>query len=165
MPGDAGPLIWALRLAIAVEATALLVTTHLPWVRMPPPGPSGISPDKIYHVAAYGVLACMIALLRAARTGRTPPVHGLTVALLATLALADEATQPWFNRVCDPLDWVFDVIGAFVGGVAGWLAVALTRRLADRPGIASNRPEGGRGLPAEERDSRERAGADDGHHR
>lgn len=132
-------LIWGLRLAIAAHATVLLVTTHLPWVRMPPPGPSAISPDKIYHVAAYGVLACLIALLRAAHTGRAPLVHGLTVALLAALALADEATQPWFNRVCDPLDWVFDVIGVLAGGMASWLAVMLSRRLAGRAGIASNR--------------------------
>ena len=140
MRGETRPLIWALRSATAAYATVLLVVTHLPWVKMPPPGPSVITPDKIYHVAAYGVLGCLISLLRAARTGNTPPVHALTVALLAGLALADEATQPLFNRVCDPLDWVFDVVGAVAGGIAGWLAVVLMRRLAARPGIASNRP-------------------------
>ena len=114
MRSETGPLIWALRLATAAYATSLVVVTHLPWVKMPPPGPSVITPDKIYHVAAYGVLDCLISVLRAARTGNTPPVHAVTVALLAGLALADEATQPLFNRVCDPLDWVFDVVGAVV---------------------------------------------------
>jgi VanZ family protein len=154
MRGESRPLIWTLRLATAAYATALLVITHLPWVKMPPPGPSVITPDKIYHVAAYGVLGCLVALLRAARTGGTPPVHGLTVALLALLALADEVTQPLFNRVCDPLDWVFDVVGALAGGVAGWLAVVLVRRLAARAGIASNRTTGGTEPPAGRRASR-----------
>ena len=85
MRGETRPLIWALRLATAAYATVLLVVTHLPWVKMPPPGPSVITPDKIYHVAAYGVLGCLISLLRAARIGSTPPVHVLTVALLALL--------------------------------------------------------------------------------
>ena len=151
MRGETRPLIWALRLATAAYATVLLVVTHLPWVKMPPPGPSVITPDKIYHVAAYGVLGCLISLLRAARIGSTPPVHVLTVALLA---LADEATQPLFNRVYDPLDWVFDVVGAVAGGLAGWLAVVLMRRLAARAGIASNRSGGGPKPPADRRESR-----------
>lgn len=154
MRGETRPLIWALRLATAAYATVLLVVTHLPWVKMPPPGPSVITPDKIYHVAAYGVLGCLISLLRAARIGSTPPVHVLTVALLALLALADEATQPLFNRVYDPLDWVFDVVGAVAGGLAGWLAVVMMRRLAARAGIASNRSGGGPKPPADRRESR-----------
>lgn len=154
MRGEAGTLVWALRLAILAYGTALLVTTHLPWVRMPPPGPSMITPDKIYHVAAYGVLGFLIAVLRAIRTGGTPPVHGRTLTLLAVLAVADEVTQPWFNRVCDPLDAVFDVVGALAGGVAGWLAVVLVRRLAARAAIASNRGRGGSGPPANRRGSR-----------
>ena len=79
---------------------------------------------------------------------------GAGYGLLALLALADEVTQPLFNRVCDPLDWVFDVVGALAGGVAGWLAVVLVRRLAARAGIASNRTTGGTEPPAGRRASR-----------
>jgi hypothetical protein len=74
--------------------------------------------DKVVHALLYAVLG---GLLRIA-TGRV----GATVALAGAVGLADEALQSTVpGRSADPLDWVADVLGAFVGAV---LVSVLARR-------------------------------------
>jgi VanZ family protein len=51
---------------------------------------------------------------------------------LALFAACDEATQPFFRRAADPLDWVADCLGLAVGMLAAGLAAAAVRRAASR---------------------------------
>jgi hypothetical protein len=74
--------------------------------------------DKVVHALLYAVLG---GLLRIA-TGRL----AATLALAGAVGLADELLQSTVpGRSADPLDWVADVLGAFVGA---WLVSVLARR-------------------------------------
>ena len=100
-------------LATATYAAALVFATHYP---KPEHLVGGRLPsDKLLHFAAYGMLGLLAALVLRSRgrlVGRTAP---LLAAGLAAWAAIDEATQPFFGRAADPLDWVYDVIGIAIG--------------------------------------------------
>jgi uncharacterized membrane protein YraQ (UPF0718 family) len=74
--------------------------------------------DKVVHALLYAVLG---GLLRIA-TGRM----AATLALAGAVGLADELLQSTVpGRSADPLDWLADVLGAFVGAA---LVSVLARR-------------------------------------
>ncbi|HVP11621.1 MAG TPA: VanZ family protein [Phycisphaerae bacterium] len=100
-------VIWALFLATA------FVATHLPppALRLPP----DLS-DKLLHVAGFSALGIMTIW----RMGDVP--RGITIRVLAlsfvglvAYGIFDEATQPYFGRTFDLLDWAADIGGAAVG--------------------------------------------------
>ncbi len=89
-----------------------------------------IDPDKLLHMAAYGVLGLLAAL---GYGGRWPNTLSAAIALFALLAVwgfVDELTQPLFGRLADVSDWVCDLIGGAIGLAAGFAASRwLTARL------------------------------------
>jgi len=129
------PAGWPARLlAIATVAyTALLVwATHHPKPQelLGPNPPS----DKFLHLAAYGILAGLVALTLLA-AGRLAPRRAAVAALaLAVFAALDEVTQPlpWFRRSADPLDWVVDVAGILIGIGVVAAATVVWRRATRR---------------------------------
>jgi hypothetical protein len=87
-------------------------------------------PDKLLHMAAYGVLGLLAAL---AYGGRWQTMSSATVTLFVLIAAwgaVDEVTQPLFGRLADASDWVCDLIGGGIGLAAGFAASRwLTARL------------------------------------
>jgi len=81
--------------------------------------------DKTLHFVAYAILAsllCVCARLRGmAELRATLAVMGV----VAVWAAVDEVTQPFFYRAAEPLDWVYDMVGAALG----CLVVVLLGRL------------------------------------
>jgi len=107
---------WPQRLVVAATgayAALLVFATHYP---KPEELVGGRLPsDKLMHFVAYGVLGFLAALVLRSRgrlVGRFAPLLG---AGLAVWCVIDEATQPFFGRHADPLDWVYDVVGLAVG--------------------------------------------------
>lgn len=92
----------------------LLAATHTPGASLPDAGLR--FHDKLIHFAAYAVLAVLAAAGSASRGGRLPAASAAVVmSAIAVTAAADEFTQPWVGRTCDPFDWLADVAGAAVG--------------------------------------------------
>ena len=89
-----------------------------------------LDPDKLLHMAAYGVLGLLAAL---AYGGRWQTMTSAAIALFAMLAawgIVDELTQPLFGRLADANDFVCDLIGGTIGLAAGFAASRwLTARL------------------------------------
>jgi VanZ family protein len=122
-PPDRRLTPWAALLGLTTVAYALvlLFATHYPkpeeLIGRHAPG------DKTLHFMAYGVLGFLATATLAA--GRGWSVRGglRLAAGLAAFGAIDEATQPFFSRAADPLDWVYDLIG--IGcGLAAVVAVA-----------------------------------------
>ncbi len=106
-------LFWPLLAVTLGYAVFLVWATHYP---RPGDllGPSP-PPDKLLHFIAYGLLGFLVAAT-VATTGRWSRRGIVLLAVgLAIAAGADEATQPLFDRAADVLDWVYDIIGLFVG--------------------------------------------------
>jgi VanZ family protein len=129
---------WGCAVVTAAYAVVLVYATHHPQPDDLLPGISSIY-DKLLHVAAYGVLGCLAtATLFAwgqaprAATRPGPFVIWPWFVTLALFAACDEATQPFFRRAADPLDWVADCLGLAVGMLAAGLAAAAVRRAASR---------------------------------
>lgn len=81
-----------------------------------------LDPDKLLHMAAYGVLGLLAALAYGTRW-RSPLTAAVVLfALLAAWGIADELTQPLFGRLADTSDWVCDLIGSGIGLAAGFAA-------------------------------------------
>ena len=89
-----------------------------------------LEPDKLLHMAAYGVLGLLAAL---AYGGRWQPMSTAVITLFVLIAawgIVDELTQPLFGRLADANDFVCDLIGGAIGLVAGFAASRwLTARL------------------------------------
>jgi VanZ family protein len=118
---------WPLAAATAAYAGVLLYATHHPT----PEQLVGSNPpsDKLLHLAAYAVLAGLVAATLAAFRRASPARLASASAALAVFAALDESTQPWFRRAADPLDWGFDLLGIGGGLLAVAALVALARRL------------------------------------
>lgn len=116
---------WALACLTLAYAAVLAYATHHPRPDSLVPGVSG-QPDKLLHFAAYGILGCLATTTLVAFRGRPRwwVVVGLFV-VLSGLAAVDEATQPMFGRAAEPLDWVFDLCGIAIGGLAAGVAVRI----------------------------------------
>ncbi|MFM7138366.1 MAG: VanZ family protein [Planctomycetota bacterium] len=113
--------------------TGLLVfATHYPRPEelLGPNPPS----DKTLHVLAYGALGLLAtALLAVSGRWSARPIAVLATGL-AIFAAIDEATQPWFGRFAEPLDWVYDLVGLAVGIAAIVALNATIRSSRTRPG-------------------------------
>ena len=117
-----------------VAATAsllvLLVLTHIPQEMMPRPLQVRLI-DKVEHIAAYGIVTFLFLLSFRRRPGVTTMLALLLVG--AIVGVADEVTQPWFNRMASMHDWVADIIGIAVAcGVFSLIPLLLGRRSADQ---------------------------------
>lgn len=99
---------------LAAYLIVLLAATHYPQTVINSTGPLGL--DKLVHMIAYAVVGCLIAIWRH-RGSRNPTTQAVLIGVLlaALIGAADEITQPWFNRVADPLDWAADLAGALTG--------------------------------------------------
>lgn len=127
---------WGCAVVTAAYAGVLVFATHHPQPDDLLPGISSIY-DKLLHVAAYGVLGglTMTTLLAWGRAPRSAARPGPFViwpgfAILALFAACDEATQPFFRRAADPLDWIADCLGLAIGMVAVGLAAGAAVRFA-----------------------------------
>ena len=111
----------------------LLIATHLPadnvefLVRAADYGLLKLDPDKLLHMAAYGVLGLLAALAYGGRWQTTSTAAIPLFALLAAWGAVDEVTQPLFGRSADTNDWIYDLIGSLIGLAVGlaasrWLA-------------------------------------------
>jgi VanZ family protein len=125
MPATDSSLPWCLRPLVALTIAytlALVLATHYPEPEqlLGPNPPS----DKTLHLLAYGGLGLLAAAVLAA-SGRWSlrSLAGLATGLAAFAAI-DEATQPWFGRSAEPLDWACDLAGL----AAGIGAVTVARR-------------------------------------
>jgi hypothetical protein len=86
-----------------------------------------LDPDKLLHMAAYGVLGLLAALAYGGRWQTTLSAAIALFVLLAVWGFVDELTQPLFGRLADMNDWVCDLIGGAIGLAAG---LTLSRLLA-----------------------------------
>jgi hypothetical protein len=86
-------------------------------------------PDKILHIAAYGVLGLFAALAYGGRWKTTTTAAVVLFVLLAAWGTVDELSQPLFGRFADSSDWIADLIGGTIGLATG---LAASRRLPAR---------------------------------
>lgn len=129
---------WIARLlatATAAFTALLVVATHYPRPEelLGPNPPS----DKTLHLVAYGLLAALATatwLTSPRLAGRS--IGGLAVAL-AVFGGLDEATQPFFRRSAEPLDWLYDCIGIAIGIGAVMTVAIVVRMLRRRPTVGA----------------------------
>lgn len=110
----------------AVAAGYLLVmtiTTHVPSFAPPGPAEQGIELDKLAHLAGYGMLGLILALIVRLRWWQ---VIGFGLAWTAL----DELTQPPFGRTADLRDAAANLVG-LVAAVGVAAALNRRRRIAD----------------------------------
>ena len=81
-----------------------------------------LDPDKLLHMAAYGVLGLLGALAYGGRWRTLSTAAVVLFALLAAWGVVDELTQPLFGRLADTSDWICDLIGSAIGLAAGFAA-------------------------------------------
>lgn len=105
------PRLW--QAALAAYWATLLVATHVP---RDFPGVPGNSVDKLVHMAAFAVLAGLLAMAWRCTVGRLNAAH-LRAAWLVVVVYAalDEATQPLVGRVGAWDDWLADAAGTAAG--------------------------------------------------
>lgn len=89
-----------------------------------------LDPDKLLHMAAYGVLGLLAALAYGGRWQNASTAAITLFVLIAAWGAVDEVTQPLFGRLADANDWVYDLIGGAIGLAAGFATSRwLTTRL------------------------------------
>lgn len=117
--------------AAIASLLVLLVLTHIPQEMMPRTLQVRLI-DKVEHIAAYGAVAFLSLL----SFRRWPGVKAMLVLLLvgAVIGVADEVTQPWFNRSASVHDWIADVVGMSVACVVFSLIQLLQGRRASYRG-------------------------------
>ncbi len=86
--------------------------------------------DKFLHLAAYSVLSFLLAAALHCRNWTFLAIVPVVVVTIAIYGFIDEATQPWFGRVQDTLDWLADMAGGIVGLILFLLARATIRAIA-----------------------------------
>lgn len=89
--------------------------------------------DKTLHFIAYAILASLLWACVRLRAAAPLRATAIVLAVIAVWATVDEATQPFFYRAAEPLDWVYDMIGAALGCAVAMLG---DRLLAPRPRAA-----------------------------
>ena len=71
--------------------------------------------DKTLHFIAYAILAALLWTCLRLRATASLRATAWVIAVIAVWAAVDEATQPFFYRAAEPLDWVYDLVGAALG--------------------------------------------------
>jgi len=107
--------------AFGVYALALAAATHWPDVKIP--GPDALHPDKLVHVAAFGLWTALLlrsGLLGPWRSGRA---RWRTLLALVLYAIVDEATQaiPGLHRQVSHWDVAANVLGGAMALFGLWL--------------------------------------------
>ena len=120
----------SLAFVTGLYSAVLLFATHYP--RPEELVGRSLPPDKLLHFEAYTVLGFLVASTLIAYGHRETRSFVNLFAVLAVVAVLDEATQPLFGRAAEPLDWVFDAIGLAAGitaaVVSSWAWARGTRR-------------------------------------
>jgi VanZ family protein len=94
--------------AAVFSTVILIVITHLPQDVMPDRlEVSGL--DKLEHIVAYGMITLLFILSLKNSFSMTSAV--VLLFFILTIATLDELTQPFFNRIASPVDWLADFIG------------------------------------------------------
>ena len=89
-----------------------------------------LDPDKLLHMAAYGVLGLLGAIAYGGHWRTTTNAAVVLFAVLAAWGVGDEMTQPLLGRLADTSDWICDLVGGAIGLAAGFAASRwLTARL------------------------------------
>jgi hypothetical protein len=111
-------------------ASCILILTHIPPEDVPRILQVPI-PDKVKHLAAYGLITGFFLLsLRRPVCPASPLLTGL--AALAVLGALDETTQPLVNRTCDLWDYLADLTG-----IALACSISLLLKLSRFPDVLS----------------------------
>jgi VanZ family protein len=101
------------QLALAGYWLLLFAATHLPATT---PFLPGHRFDKLYHGAAFAILAVLLASVWTLTFGRASArALAVILALLALYAVVDEFTQIAVGRNSSIYDWLADMTGAAVG--------------------------------------------------
>ena len=90
-----------------------------------------LDPDKLLHLAAYGVLGLLAGLAYGDRWRKPSSGAVWLFTLLAAWGILDELTQPLFGRLADVSDLICDILGNGIGLAAGIFA----SRWLSRPGL------------------------------
>ena len=110
---------------LAVYWLVLFVATH--W-----PGPPRLlavqGSDKVAHLAAYAVLAFLLARCVALRRQLTLGRYGAVLLTVILYGAVDELLQPLSGRRTEFADWLADAVGALLGLIAFRLLVVVRGR-------------------------------------
>ncbi len=116
-----------MRYATILLFVAMFVSTHVP-ATIHYGVPHG---DKFMHLWAYMALSFSVLASWELAKGPLLPINYFVVWLACTIYGAiDEITQIPVGRVCDGMDWLFDVMGAIVGLALFRILRPLVYRLA-----------------------------------
>lgn len=125
------PYAWPLAALTAAYGVVLVFATHYPKPEdlLGPNPPS----DKTLHLVAYGLLGLLVTASLVAADRWSLRAAAAAFVGLAAFAAVDEATQPFFGRHADALDWVYDCIGLAAGSAAAAVAARFltVRRIQD----------------------------------
>ena len=106
------PIIW--QIALVCYWSALFAATHLP-VEMPIALP-GHWTDKVVHLAAFAILAVLLAITWQLGAGQIAFRHLWWLwVLLVLYGAIDEWTQAPVGRQASVWDWLADALGAAIG--------------------------------------------------
>ena len=119
-------IIW--QIALGLYWLALFVMTHMPSEMAALPG---ASTDKLVHVAAFALLAMLLATAWQLTVGRLTLRHMILAWIMLVLyGAVDEWTQTFVDRQASVYDLLGDALGALIGLVA---FAALRGLIAARP--------------------------------
>jgi VanZ family protein len=120
------------QILLASFVVVLLAATHLPLSSRLMPAEE-LNIDKVFHFAAYAILAGLIATAWQLSSGILTARHLRWVwCAVAIFGALDELTQMAVNRDCSIWDWSADATGAALGILAFvWLRKRITARSTD----------------------------------
>jgi VanZ family protein len=81
-----------------------------------------LEPDKLLHLTAYSVLGLLAVLAYGGRWRKPSSAVVWLFPLLTAWGLLDEWTQPFFGRLADGHDLIYDILGIGIGLAAGIFA-------------------------------------------
>jgi VanZ family protein len=116
------------RLIITLVAlTTVLILTHIPQEKFSP-SLHIFSYDKLIHVVVYGVVTALALSALACRRLLLEII--CVVIVLSLICVADEVTQPMFNRSCSLADWLADLAGILMVSIVYYIYKLKRRRAA-----------------------------------